>query len=204
MILARFAILRATRNPAAVLDAGGPVPWVTHSGRIDSGAEAVMRPRSLDEFLTKNRVPYTTFRHAPAFTAMHAAAISHIPGRSWAKTVVCYADGEVVLAVVPAHYTVDLEQLRELTGAASVRLASEPEFAALYPDCEEGAMPPFGGLYLQRVFVEACFVGDPEMVFNAGTHTDCIRMHYADFADLAQPVVGRFSRPRVEAHPAES
>ena len=163
-----------------------------------------MRPRSLDEFLTKNRVPYTTFRHAPAFTAMHAAAISHVPGRSWAKTVVCYADGEVVLAVVPAHYTVDLEQLRELAGAATLRLASEPEFAALYPDCEEGAMPPFGGLYLQRVFVEACFVGDPEMVFNAGTHTDCIRMHYADFADLAQPVVGRFSRPRVESHPAES
>jgi len=163
-----------------------------------------MRPRSLDEFLTKNRVPYTTFRHAPAFTAMHAAAISHVPGRSWAKTVVCYADGEVVLAVVPAHYTVDLEQLRELAGAAALRLASEPEFAALYPDCEKGAMPPFGGLYLQRVFVEACFVGDPEMVFNAGTHTDCIRMHYADFADLAQPVVGRFSRPRVESHPAES
>ena len=118
--------------------------------------------------------------------------------------MVCYADDEVVLAVVPAHHKVDLEQLRELAGAAALRLASEPEFAALYPDCEEGAMPPFGGLYLQRVFVEACFVGDPEMVFNAGTHTDCIRMHYADFADLAQPVVGRFSRPRVESHRAES
>jgi Ala-tRNA(Pro) deacylase len=155
-----------------------------------------MRPRSLDEFLTKARVPYTTFRHAPAFTAMHAAAVSHIPGRSWAKTVVCHADGEVVLAVVPAHYTVDLEKLRELAGAATLRMASEPELAALYPDCEQGAMPPFGGLYLQRVFVEKCFVGDPEMVFNAGTHTDCIRMHYADFAELAQPVVGCFSRPR--------
>ena len=163
-----------------------------------------MRPRSLDEFLTRNRVPYTTFRHAPAFTAMHAAAISHVPGRSWAKTVVCYADGEVVLAVVPAHYTVDLETLRELVGAAALRLANEREFANLYPDCEEGAMPPFGGLYLQRVFVEACFVGDPEMVFNAGTHTDCIRMHYGDFAELAQPVVGRFSRPRAESRPAES
>jgi len=155
-----------------------------------------MRPRSLDEFLTKARVPYTTFRHAPAFTAMHAAAISHVPGQSWAKTVVCHADGEVVLAVVPAHYTVDLEKLRELVGAAALRMASEAELAALYPDCEEGAMPPFGGLYLQRVFVEKCFVGDPEMVFNAGTHTDCIRMHYADFAELAQPVVGCFSKPR--------
>ena len=155
-----------------------------------------MRPRSLDEFLTKARVPYTTFRHAPAFTAMHKAAVSHVPGRSWAKTVVCYADDQIVLAVVPAHYTVDLERLRELTGATELRLASESEVARLYPDCEEGAMPPFGGAYLRRVFVEACFVGDPEMVFNAGTHTDCIRMHYGDFADLASPIVGRFSRPR--------
>ncbi len=155
-----------------------------------------MRPRSLDEFLTKARIPYTTFRHAPAFTAMHAAAVSHVPGRSWAKTVVCVADGEVVLAVVPAHYTVDFDRLLGLIGAAALRLASTREIADLYPDCEEGAMPPFGGLYLQRVFVEECFVGDPEMVFNAGTHTDCIRMHYGDFADIAQPVVGRFSRPR--------
>ena len=103
-----------------------------------------MRPRSLDEFLTKARVPYTTFRHAPAFTAMHAAAISHVPGRSWAKTVVCFADEEVVLAVVPAHYTIDFDTLRGLTGAARLRLASEREVADLYPDFEEGAMPPFG------------------------------------------------------------
>ena len=155
-----------------------------------------MRPRSLDEFLTKARIPYTTFRHAPAFTAMHAAAVSHVPGSSWAKTVVCFADGEAVLAVVPAHYTVDFDRLRELIGTEALRLATTREIAELYPDCEEGAMPPFGGLYLQRVFVEECFVGDPEMVFNAGTHIDCIRMHYGDFVDLARPVVGRFSRPR--------
>ena len=155
-----------------------------------------MRPRSLDEYLTKNRIPYTTFRHAPAFTAMQAAAISHVPGRSWAKTVVCYADGEVVLAVVPAHYKVDCERLRELVGSGSLRLASEREICDLYPDCEQGALPPFGGAYLRRVYVEECFVGDPEMVFCAGTHTDCIRMHYGDFADLATPVVGRFSHPR--------
>jgi Ala-tRNA(Pro) deacylase len=155
-----------------------------------------MRPRSLDEFLTKSRVPYTTFRHPPAFTAMHAAAVSHIPGRSWAKTVVCVADAEVILAVVPAHYTIELDRLRELAGAQALRLAEPREITDLYPDCEEGAMPPFGELYLQRVFVDESFVGDPEMVFNAGTHTDCIRMHYGDFADLARPTVGCFSRPR--------
>jgi Ala-tRNA(Pro) deacylase len=158
-----------------------------------------MRPRSLDDFLTKNRVPYTTFRHPPAFTAMQAAALSHVPGLSWAKTVVCLADDEAVFAVVPAHYKVDCEKLRELVGAASLRLANEDEIGNLYPDCERGATPPFGSACIRRVFVEECFVGDPEMVFAAGSHTDCIRMHYGDFADLANPVVGRFSKPRHES-----
>jgi len=158
-----------------------------------------MRPRSLDEFLAKARIPYTTFRHPPAFTAMHAAAVSHVPGRSWAKTVVCFADAEPIFAVVPAHYTIDFELLRALAGAQALRLAEAHEICKMYPDCEEGAMPPFGALYVQRVFVDESFVGDPEMVFNAGTHTDCIRMHYGDFADLARPTVGRFSRPRHES-----
>jgi Ala-tRNA(Pro) deacylase len=167
-------------EPALIYTAGSASPGVprvtTVAGTFRRGGH--MRPRSLDEFLTKSRVPYTTFRHPPAFTAMHAAAVSHIPGRSWAKTVVCVADAEVILAVVPAHYTIELERLRELAGAQALRLAEPREITELYPDCEEGAMPPFGELYLQRVFVDAGFVGDP------------------DFADLARPTVGCFSRPR--------
>jgi Ala-tRNA(Pro) deacylase len=158
-----------------------------------------MRPRSLDDFLSRNRVPYTTFRHAPAYSAMHAAAVSHVPGRSWAKTVVCRADDETILAVVPAHYRVNCDKLRTLAGVATLRLASEGEIRELYPDCEQGALPPFGGGYTRRVFVESCFVGDPEMVFTAGSHTDCIRMHYGDFAELAAPIVGSFSAPRHES-----
>src|SRR5437763_12417237 len=125
---------KLTCNPAGDLMGDNPIASTCAlnytSGHFFPGG-GLMRPRSLDEFLAKNRVPYTTFRHAPAFTAMHAAAVSHIPGRSWAKTVVCHADGEVVLAVVPAHYTVDLEKLRELVGAAALRMAGEPELAAL-------------------------------------------------------------------------
>lgn len=155
-----------------------------------------MRPRSVDEFLAKSRIPYTTFRHPPAYTAMHSAAVSHVPGRSWAKTVVCFAGAEPILAVVPAHYSIDLERLRVLAGAENLRLAQPQEMLTLYPDCEEGAMPPFGDLYVQRVFVDECLVGEPEMVFNAGTHIDCVQMHYGDFALIAHPVVGRFGRPR--------
>lgn len=154
-----------------------------------------MRPRSLDLFLKEARVPFTTFRHAPAFTAQEEAAASHIPGRCWAKTVVCIADGAPILAVLPAHLMVDLEALRALAAARSIRLAGEPEFVGFYPDCEPGAMPPFGDLYLQRVFVDHALVGETEMVFNAGTHIDAIRMHYHDFADLTRPIVGTFGRP---------
>jgi Ala-tRNA(Pro) deacylase len=158
-----------------------------------------MRPQSLDNFLRKARIPYTTFRHSPAFTAEHAAAVSHVPGRCWAKTVVFLADDEPVLAVVPAHYTVDIDHLRILTGAVTLRLATAQELIGLYPDCEEGAMPPFGDLYLQRVFVDQSLVGEPDMVFQAGTHVDCIRMHYGDFAAIAHPTVGALGSPRGRA-----
>jgi Ala-tRNA(Pro) deacylase len=160
------------------------------------GREGAVRPRSLDQFLRQARVPYTTFRHPEAFTAQGEAAVSHVPGRSWAKIVVCVADNEPILAVLPAPFMLDLEQLRVLTGASALRLASEQEFQQLYPDCELGAMPPFGNLYLQRVFVDQSLVGETDMAFNAGTHTDAIRMHYWDFAEVAHPVVGVFGRQR--------
>lgn len=155
-----------------------------------------MRPRSLDQFLKTARVPFTTFRHAPAFTAQEEAAVSHVPGHSWAKIVVCFADEVPILAVVQAHRMVDLEALRQLAGACAIRLALEHEFATLYPDCEPGAMPPFGELYLQRVFVDHHLVGEMNMVFNAGTHTDAIQMHYSDFADITHPTVGIFAAAR--------
>ena len=154
--------------------------------------EGAVRPRSVDNFLKQARVPYTTFRHPEAFTAQAEAAASHVPGRSWVKIVVCFADDEPIQAVLPAPFMVDLEQLLVLTGACIIRLATEPEFRKLYPDCEPGAMPPFGTLYFQRVFVDRILVGESEMVFNAGTHIDAIRMHYEDFAVVANPVVGAF------------
>src|SRR4029077_7160471 len=96
---------------------------------------------------------------------------------------------------------VDLEQLRLLASAAALRLAHEDEIAALYPEYEVGAMPPFGAVYGHRVFVDQCLVGEPEMVFNAGTHTEAICMHYGDFAELAKPLVGAFGRPPAPTSP---
>jgi len=153
---------------------------------------------TVQEFLRRGNVAYTVFQHRPAFTAQEEAAVTHVPGRNWAKPVVCFADGEPVQAVVPADRDVDLERLAELARAHDVRLADEAELRWLYPDCEVGAMPPFGPLYRQTVFVDETLTADEEIVFNAGTHSDAVVMRYEDFAALARPIVGRFSaRPAV-------
>ena len=149
---------------------------------------------SIVELLKRERIPYTCFRHAPAYTAQEEAAVSHILGRCWAKVVICIADDQPVQAVLPAHLTVDLEQLRVLANVGALRLAREEEIATLYPDYEVGAMPPFGAVFGHRVFVDHCLVGEPELVFNAGTHTEALCMHYGDVAELAKPTVGMFAQ----------
>jgi Ala-tRNA(Pro) deacylase len=151
----------------------------------------------LQEYLRSANVGYAVFRHTPAFSAQEEAAVTHVPGRDWAKAVVCFADGEPIQAVVPAHRDVNFHRLLELTGARDLRLADERELDWLYPDCERGAMPPLGPLYRQRVYVDEMLGREDEIVFNGGTHTDAICMHYTDFAALARPIVGRFAeRPK--------
>ena len=153
-------------------------------------------PRSIQQFLESSGTTYNVLTHPTAYTAQEEAAVSHVPGHEWAKTVVCFADDEPILAVLPAPLNVDLDRLRAVTGARDLRLADEDEFSRLYPDCERGAMPPLGPLYKQRVFVDKALTADPEIVFNGGTHADAIRMRYEDFAALVKPTVGEFGRPR--------
>ena len=156
-------------------------------------------PARLADVLKRERLPYTVFRHPPAFTALEQAQASHIRGRCAAKVVICIADDKPIQAIVPAHYRVDLERVRQLAGAFSIRLALEEEIAAIYPEFEVGAAPPLGTMYGHRVFAEECFVGEPEMVFNAGTHTDSLCMHYGDFAEIVRPTVGIFGLPPVRS-----
>jgi Ala-tRNA(Pro) deacylase len=147
---------------------------------------------SVQEFLRTANVPYTVFQHRLAYTAQEEAAVTHIPGRDWAKTVICFADGEPIQAVVSADRIVDLERLCALAGARAIRLAREDELDWLFPDCERGGMPPLGPLYHQRVFVDEALASEKDVAFNAGTHTDAICMRFADFAALTRPMMGRF------------
>jgi Ala-tRNA(Pro) deacylase len=149
---------------------------------------------TVQEFLRRANVPYSVFPHARAYTAQEEAAVTHVPGRDWAKVVTCFIDGEPIEAVVPADLEVDLDWLAVLAGATTIRLAEEDELRWLYPDCERGAMPPFGPLYKQMVYVDESLAVEEQIVFNAGTHGDAVRMRYDDFAAVAHPIVGKFAR----------
>lgn len=152
-----------------------------------------MPVEKLREFLDQNQVKYVCISHSPAFTAQEIAASAHIPGRELAKTVMVELDGRMAMAVLPASFQVDLEDLRTLAGAGQIALASEEQFRNLFPGCEPGAMPPFGNLYDMTVYATESLAEDEEIVFNAGSHTELVRLTYADFARLVEPKVGRFS-----------
>jgi Ala-tRNA(Pro) deacylase len=148
-----------------------------------------MPVQKLKEFLDANRVRYVSIRHSPAFTAQEIAASAHIPGRELAKTVMIKIDSRMAMAVLPASCKVDLELLREVTGADRVALATEREFRDMFPGCETGGMPPFGNLYGMEVYVAASLAEDEEIAFNAGSHTELIRLAYADYERLVKPKV---------------
>jgi len=154
---------------------------------------------AVQEYLRRSHVAYSVFHHMPAYSAQEEAAVTHVPGRDWAKSVVCFADGEPIQAVVPADRDVDLERLADLARAADIRLAFETELDWLYPECEHGAMPPFGPLYKQRVFVDEALSFEENIVFNGGTHADAIVMRFEDFVLLAKPIVGEFAERPVPA-----
>jgi len=150
--------------------------------------------KKLTEYLDRNKIEYIVIRHSLAYNAQRIAATTHIPGKELAKTVIVKIDGKMAMAVLPASYMINMRLLRETTGARKVELASEMEFKDRFPSCEVGAMPPFGNLYDMEVFVAESLIDDEEICFNAGSHVELIRMAYADFERLVDPVVLRFSR----------
>jgi len=147
----------------------------------------------VEKLLKDEGVDYEVVKHPTAYTAAEEAAASHISGYEWAKTVIYFTENnEPIMAVLAASHHVNAKQLEGLVGSGKLRLAAESEFSGLYPNCEPGAMPPFGNLYGQRLYVDERLTEDETIVFNAGNHTEAIRMRYVDFARLAKPVVGSF------------
>jgi Ala-tRNA(Pro) deacylase len=144
--------------------------------------------QKLKQLLDQQQVRYQVIQHPPTYTAQETAQAMHTPGRELAKAIVVRQGGRLVLAVLPAQSRVVLERLSTLLGGP-VELAAESEFAVAFPDCELGAMPPFGNLYGIPTYVDESLTRDREISFNAGTHTEAIRMSFDDYCRLVEPRV---------------
>lgn len=151
-----------------------------------------MPVQKLKAFLDEHGVKYTVIQHSRAFTAQEIAEQTHIPGKELAKTVMAMIAGKAAMAVIPASHLVDFDCLTDVAGTAA-ELAEEGDFVELFPNCDVGAMPPFGNLYDMPVYVSEALAEDEFIAFSAGYHAEVIRLEYADFSRLVNPIVGRFS-----------
>jgi Ala-tRNA(Pro) deacylase len=149
--------------------------------------------QKLKEFLDGNKVKYVTIRHSTAYTAQETAASAHIPGKELAKTVVLRVDGKTVMAVLPASHRLDIPLLKKAVGARDVEIAHEPDFKDMFPGCDTGAMPPFGNLYGIEVLVDSLLAENAEIAFNACSHSELVKLKYADYIKLVNPKVASFS-----------
>jgi Ala-tRNA(Pro) deacylase len=169
---------------------GGAQVWAKSACKMK---EAAMPVASLREYLDKHNIKYVVISHSPAYTAQGIAALSHVPGRELAKTVVVKLDGELTMAILPACFQADLGLLKRATNAKTVELAQEGEFKKYFPECETGAMPPFGNLYGIKVIADESLTKDKEIAFNACSHRELIRMLWDDFERLVKPKLARFA-----------
>ena len=148
-----------------------------------------MPVKQLKEFLDSNNIKYVSIKHSLAYTAQEIASSSHIPGKEMAKVVIVKINDKMAMVVLPSYEQIDFKLLMKACGTNTVELAHEREFKDMFPECEAGAMPPFGNLYGMDVFVSEGMNENKEIAFNAGSHTELIKLTYKDFEQLVHPTV---------------
>ncbi len=148
--------------------------------------------KRLKEYLDREKVPYEVLTHRETYKATELAQALHVSGKDLAKVVMLKVGERFVMTVLPADWKVDLTRLRDIFQTHHVRLATEEEFRGLFPDCELGAMPPFGNLYGLEVYADRALLEDEEIVFQAGTYQEAVKLRYQDFANLVHPSVAEF------------
>ncbi|MDR9364334.1 MAG: YbaK/EbsC family protein [Balneolaceae bacterium] len=148
-----------------------------------------MALEKLTSYLDEKGIKYVVVRHSKAFTAQEVAASAHIPGKEMVKTVMVNVDDDIKMFVLPSTHDVDFEAIKDTFDAENVELASESEFEDMFPDCEIGAMPPFGNLFDMDSYVAEVLTEDEKIAFNAGTHKEVVKMNYKDFEDLVNPEI---------------
>lgn len=152
-----------------------------------------MSHQDIDNYLEKNGITHRWVAHRPAYTAPETAASAHIRGKDFAKTVVVRLNGKLAMTVMPANEKIVPTRLSKMVGVKDVEIVPETEFMNSFPGCEPGAMPPFGSMFGMPVFVSATLAKDHTIACNAGSHTDCVMLSFADYVKLEHPRVGNFT-----------
>lgn len=152
-----------------------------------------MPAAKLIQFLDENGIKYTVINHSSAYTASEIAASAHVKGQELAKTVMVKIDGEMNMIVLPAKYKVNFDLLKKYTGKEDIELAGEEEFTALFPGCLTGAMPPFGNIYGMKTYLDKTLTFDSEIAFNAGNHSQLVRLSFEDYLKLVKPEISNFA-----------
>lgn len=148
---------------------------------------------TLKEHLDAHHIKYTTTRHSPAFTAMEVAEMAHIPGKQMAKVVIMRLELRLTMTVLPSNYRINSTRMVRAMQTANLRIASEREFSHMFPDCEVGAMPPFGNLYGMHTYVARSLTEDPFITFSGGNHSEVVTMLTSDYLDLVKPTIISFT-----------
>lgn len=152
-----------------------------------------MSARRIQEYLKTNEVDFEVQAHERTYTAQETAAVTHVKGKELAKSVILASNGDLFMAVVPSSRMVDVERMKALTGLEDLRLADESEFSNLFSGCELGAIPPLGKLFGVDMWVDDSLKADEEIAFPAGTHTEILKIDFADFENLERPKFARIS-----------
>ena len=145
-------------------------------------------PKQLINCLNESGVSYEILQHPEAMTAQRVAQVEHIKARHQAKVVMVKSDGKHLMTVIPADRRIDLLKVEKLTGKPA-SLETEQDFKSIFPDCAVGAMPPFGNLYGLATYVDERLTQQDYIVFEAGTHTDAIKLSYSDYEKIVRPQV---------------
>jgi Ala-tRNA(Pro) deacylase len=147
----------------------------------------------LKDYFDGNDVKYETFEHPEAYTAQEIAASAAIPGKMLAKTVVVRLDGKLAMAVLPASHVIDFDRLKEVAGVSEAELAPESDYEELFPECDRGAVPPFGNLYGLDVYVARSLMEGPDIVFSGGSITELVKIATANYLRLVEPRTASYS-----------
>ncbi len=152
-----------------------------------------MPVKVLKDYLDTHGIHYLNITHSKAYTMQKIAALTHISGKEIAKAVMVKVDGRMAMAVLPASTRINFSALKSMLEASDVHLANEEEFKNIFPNCDVGAMPPFGNLWNIPVYVAESLTDQERITFNAGNHMELIQMDYNDFERLVKPKVLRYS-----------